>query len=144
MRILVCGGRNYARILPLSAPEAERKKAILEYHNVQQELNKIAEEFSEEFNPDDNWLPTDIIIVNGNAAGVDHASTDWAVCSYAPVEIYPADWGTHGKAAGPIRNQQMLDTGIDLVVAFPGGNGTADMIRRAIKAGVPVRFIEGE
>lgn len=55
------------------------------------------------------------------------------------VEVHPADWGRYGKAAGPIRNQEMLESGIDLVIALPGGRGTADMVRRAEGAGVPVR-----
>jgi UDP-N-acetylmuramoylalanine-D-glutamate ligase len=56
-----------------------------------------------------------------------------------PVETYEADWDTHGKAAGPIRNKRMLDEGKpDLVVAFPGGRGTANMISQARKAGVEV------
>ena len=43
-----------------------------------------------------------------------------------------ADWEKHGKAAGAIRNQQMLDDyHPDAVIAFPGGRGTADMIKRA-------------
>jgi hypothetical protein len=49
----------------------------------------------------------------------------------------------HGRAARPIRNQRMLDEGKpDLVVAFPGGRGTTDMIRRAERAGVPVRQVQ--
>jgi hypothetical protein len=53
--------------------------------------------------------------------------------------VYPADWAKHGRAASPIRNQQMLDEGRpNLVVAFPGGRGTADMVRRARSAGVEV------
>ena len=47
------------------------------------------------------------------------------------------DWKKYGKKAGPLRNQQMLEEGKpDLVVAFPGGNGTADMVRRAKKANI--------
>jgi hypothetical protein len=47
-----------------------------------------------------------------------------------------------GKAAGPIRNQRMIDEGKpDLVIAFPGGRGTADMVSRAKKAGIPVQEI---
>ena len=62
------------------------------------------------------------------------------------MRIFPADWIRHGRAAGPIRNEQMLREGCpDLVVAFhddPGlGRGTADMVRRALAAGVPVRFV---
>jgi hypothetical protein len=56
-----------------------------------------------------------------------------------PVSAHPADWFSHGKAAGPIRNQEMLAMEAPaLVVAFPGGRGTADMVRRARKAGVDV------
>ena len=45
--------------------------------------------------------------------------------------------GRNGRKAGPIRNQQMLDEGRpSLVVAFPGGRGMADMVRRARNAGV--------
>lgn len=48
-----------------------------------------------------------------------------------------------GKAAGPIRNQHMIDTAKpDLVVSFPGGAGTADMVRRAKAAGVRVIEVE--
>lgn len=56
-----------------------------------------------------------------------------------PVRAFPADWTTHGKAAGPIRNSQMLKEGLpDLVVAFlaPDSRGTANMIAQAEKAGV--------
>jgi UDP-N-acetylmuramoylalanine-D-glutamate ligase len=55
------------------------------------------------------------------------------------LEVYPADWKLHGKSAGHIRNQQMLDESKpDIVIAFPGGRGTANMIKRAKKAGVEV------
>lgn len=58
-------------------------------------------------------------------------------------EHYPANWDLHGKAAGPIRNQQMLTEGRpDAVIAFSKSlatsRGTADMVRRARKAGIPV------
>ena len=53
------------------------------------------------------------------------------------IELFPADWKVRGRAAGHIRNQQMLDEGRPhLVVAFPGGRGTADMVRRARAAGI--------
>jgi hypothetical protein len=53
--------------------------------------------------------------------------------------MFPADWEKYGKAAGPIRNQQILVEGKpDLVVAFQGGRGTANMVSRAQQAGVPV------
>jgi DNA-binding MurR/RpiR family transcriptional regulator len=58
---------------------------------------------------------------------------------------YPADWEAYGKAAGPIRNQRMLDEGKpDLVIAFsdlPTTSGTYDMIKRAKAAGIPVYLV---
>lgn len=49
-------------------------------------------------------------------------------------------WGKqYNRNAGFTRNQQMLDEGKpDLVIAFPGGNGTAHMIKRSLLAGVEV------
>ena len=48
------------------------------------------------------------------------------------VEEFKADWDKFGRAAGPIRNAQMLREGKpDLVVAFPGGRGTANMVAQA-------------
>jgi hypothetical protein len=59
------------------------------------------------------------------------------------VKEYPADWQKHGKAAGPIRNRQMLEDGKpDLVIAFSGGRGTANMISQARAAGVKVLIPE--
>ena len=55
----------------------------------------------------------------------------------AACDVYMADWDGLGRKAGPIRNQRMLDDGKpDLGIAFPGGRGTADMVRRAREAGV--------
>ena len=83
------------------------------------------------------WLPRpDLYLKLGGARGVDSIAEDWAVVHWVQHKIYPADWAAHGHAAGPIRNQQMLDEGapVDMVVAFPGGKGTADMVRRASAA----------
>lgn len=79
------------------------------------------------------------VIAQGGASGADRQAALWANATDTACETYPADWATHGRAAGPIRNKQMLDEfGPDLVVAFPGGTGTQDMVARAIDAGVPV------
>lgn len=83
-----------------------------------------------------NINPTEII--HGRAHGADALAFAWAEINRVKATAVPAEWGKHGKAAGPIRNQQMLDMEPDLVVAFPGGKGTADMVRRAKKAGVRV------
>jgi hypothetical protein len=57
-------------------------------------------------------------------------------------EIFYADWATHGRRAGPIRNAAMIKAGADLVLAFPlpGGRGTQHTIRLAEEAGIPVRI----
>lgn len=88
-------------------------------------------------------LPPDAILVHGDATGADTLCVEqWGDIHERDTEAHPADWLRHGKAAGPIRNQQMIDSGLDLLIAFPGGRGTADMTRRARAAGVPVVFAE--
>ena len=81
----------------------------------------------------------DITLIHGAARGADHLCDLYARDRGLRCLRFPADWATHGRAAGAIRNQQMLDEGKpDVVIAFPGGKGTEDMIRRARKAGVEV------
>lgn len=78
-------------------------------------------------------------IIEGGAPGADLLARQWAVANKVSVVTFKADWKIHGRAAGPIRNQQMIDDGSpELVLAFPGGRGTADMMSRATKAGIPV------
>lgn len=110
MRVLVCGGRTYS--------DRARVYGV---------LNKINEE-----------TPIDMII-HGGAPGADSLAGDWAAFKMIDCLRVPAMWHVHGNAAGPRRNQRMLDIyGPQLVVAFPGGAGTADMVRRATKAEVKV------
>lgn len=79
------------------------------------------------------------LIIQGGATGADHLAKLWAHHQKVSVCEFPANWKFHGKAAGPIRNQSMLDImAPDLVVAFLGGAGTADMVRRSEAAGVRV------
>lgn len=68
------------------------------------------------------------VLIHGDASGADRLSGEWAESRGIQVEARPADWKKHGRAAGPIRNSQMLDERPDIVVAFPGGKGTADMV----------------
>jgi hypothetical protein len=82
------------------------------------------------------------LIVSGGAKGADTLAGYWAVNNGVPVEEYKAEWDKYGKKAGYLRNQKMLDEGKpDLVVAFPGGPGTAMMVKIARKAGVPVHEV---
>lgn len=78
-------------------------------------------------------------LIHGGARGADEGAADWGRSEGIKVTGYAANWRKHGKSAGPIRNQKMLDEGKpDIVIAFPGGKGTADMLRRAEAAGIPV------
>jgi hypothetical protein len=87
----------------------------------------------------------------GGAAGADSDARHVAQRSGLPVLTFEADWTTHGKAAGPIRNGYMLDgyhrlgpmEPPSLVLAFPGGVGTADMIAKAQRKGLPVLDLGG-
>ena len=82
-------------------------------------------------------------IIQGHARGADKVSASEAKCMRLKVLTFPAKWEQYGRAAGPIRNQEMLDVGEpDLVVYFHNdlskSKGTADMVRRAKKAGIEV------
>lgn len=84
---------------------------------------------------------------HGGAAGADKGAA-WVFQRLGlPGMEFAADWIEHGRPAGPIRNRQMAagrhpawgDLGVpSLLVAFPGGAGTADMMDVARKAGIPV------
>ena len=82
------------------------------------------------------------LIITGMASGADSLAWAWAKENHIPTKEYPAKWELFGKSAGFKRNQQMLDEGKpDLVIAFPGGNGTAHMIRIAKATNIPVTII---
>lgn len=79
------------------------------------------------------------LVIHGGAAGADTLAGRWAASRGVPAEVYPADWSRWGRAAGPRRNREMLGRGCpDVVVAFAGGRGTANMVGQARAAGVPV------
>jgi len=127
-KVIVCGGRDYAqpfRVEDQNAMDIALGKVL-----------KLAESTGRKLQ-----------VVSGGATGADRYAHCWAWAMKQRVDscIFRADWGRHGKAAGPMRNQAMLSHGADLVVAFPGGRGTADMTRRAEAAKVPVwRPVTGE
>ncbi len=143
IKILVCGGRNFGHVVRTKAALMEEPPEVIqrleEYKYIHYSLNELTTNLSENYDPFDNWLPTDITIIAGGATGVDRAAIDFAIINYCIWMEYPADWKKYGKAAGFIRNKQMLDEGKpDLVVAFPGGKGTAMMVTLANQAGVKV------
>lgn len=78
-------------------------------------------------------------LVTGGAKGTDRRAAEWATANNVIHRPYYPDWDAHGRSAGPIRNAHMLAVEKpDLVVAFPGGRGTGDMIGKATLAGVMV------
>lgn len=78
-------------------------------------------------------------IISGHARGADSIGEMYADERNIPLDIYPAKWNKYGKSAGFKRNMQMLVEGKpDLVVAFPGGRGTAMMCEIAKEANVDV------
>jgi len=79
-------------------------------------------------------------VVTGKATGADTHGEAWARADgLVPVVEFPADWDTHGKAAGPIRNQQMADYADALLLAWDGKSaGSADMMHKAWAKGLRV------
>jgi hypothetical protein len=87
-------------------------------------------------------LEAGTIVVHGAARGADSLAGEVAEEMGFEVHPYPAAWSTFGRAAGPIRNTQMLDEeDPDIVWGFhdwiEGSKGTRDMMRQAEKRGVP-------
>lgn len=74
---------------------------------------------------------------HGGCRGVDADAEAVATGLGLDVFEFPADWEKHGKAAGPIRNAEMLK-GADMLLAFNGGRGTKNCVQTAQKMGVPV------
>ncbi len=108
MRVLVCGGRDFIemKLLVRVLDELHAERAFTH-------------------------------LIHGDARGADLLAAHWARMRQVHTTAYPADWKRLGKSAGSVRNQKMLVEGQPaLVVAFPGGVGTADMIMRAESVGV--------
>lgn len=84
-------------------------------------------------------------VIQGGARGADFMGKLAGLTLGCHVDEFPADWDTHGKSAGPIRNQKMLDQKPDLVLAFHPTTGitrgTNDMVTRSTRAGVEVKIV---
>lgn len=81
------------------------------------------------------------VVISGGATGVDAQAIEWAKAhGICPVTV-DACWVPHGYSGGPIRNGRMLWFEPDLVLAFPGGRGTANMVKQAREQGVEVREV---
>lgn len=114
-RVIVCGGRDYSN-----------EDSIWHFLTYLHRKAPIA------------------LLIHGGATGADAIASQWAIQHRVRQLPFPADWKKHGKSAGPIRNQAMIDEGKpDMVIAFPGGKGTADMKRRAQAAGIELHDYHG-
>jgi hypothetical protein len=79
------------------------------------------------------------VVLSGRARGVDRLGERWAQEHGAAIELYPADWARHGRAAGMIRNAQMVGSADALVALWDGSSrGTGHVIRLAREAGLRV------
>ena len=76
-------------------------------------------------------------VVSGGANGADRGGEVFAQCNDIDMKRFPADWSAHGRAAGPIRNEEMAKYA-DAVVLFPGGKGTDNMAKVAKKHGLKI------
>lgn len=112
MIVLVCGGRNYRNAL-----------------RVMWELTEL-----HQANPID-------LIIQGGARGADFLAAHWAETNEIPCLRVPAKWSVFANQAGRLRNRAMLDYKPDLVLAFPGGAGTRNMIETARDHGIEVKEI---
>lgn len=82
-------------------------------------------------------------IAHGGATGADDLAASWAKGAGVSTTEFPANWEEHGRAAGPIRNRKMLEwMQPDIVLAFPGGRGTADCVSQARRMGIEVREVQ--
>lgn len=107
-RIAVTGGRDYAN------------------------YDKVKEVF------DIYQITSDDTIVEGGASGLDRLCAKEAYKRGIPIEEYLPNWNDLGRRAGPMRNKEMMQSGIDYLIAFPGGAGTKNCIREAYRNNVPV------
>ena len=85
-------------------------------------------------------------VVSGGCRGVDRLGEDWAVKEHIPIKVFPANWGKHGRAAGPIRNKQMAEYADALLLFWDGkSKGSASMKREMESLNKPVHeiIIEG-
>jgi hypothetical protein len=116
MRVLVCGGRDYTDRAALYA-----------------ELDRLHAEYS---------FGT---IISGGASGADALAVEWAQAQGIATQVFAAEWGTFGRrgSASSLRNARMLaESRPDIVVAFPGGHRTANMVKQAKAAGVWVLTVD--
>jgi len=86
----------------------------------------------------DALTPAPTAVLTGGAPGADSLGARWAHAHGVRTIVIYADWQAHGRAAGPIRNRKLVWLRPALVLAFPGGRGTASLVKLAEAAGLRV------
>jgi hypothetical protein len=79
------------------------------------------------------------IVIHGGAPGADTLAMRWCYMHGVHAAAVPALWDIYIYGAGPRRNSAMLLLNPDVVLVFPGGNGTADMVAKAKMVGLPIK-----
>lgn len=82
-----------------------------------------------------------LIVVHGDAPGVDRIAGAWASYNFFIPEPHAANWKEYGKAAGHIRNAEMISLGVDYAILFPGGRGTQDMKDQLVSSKISFREV---
>jgi len=94
----------------------------------------------------DRFKPT--VLIEGECRGLDLMARSIAEARGIPVIPMPANWDLHGKAAGPIRNREMLNLGPELVLAFHNNLkrsvGTKDCVNQALKRKLEAWLVTSE
>lgn len=86
-----------------------------------------------------------VVLIHGGARGADMLAAHIGRSMGLEIEAHPARWDVYGKAAGPLRNKEMVELGADLVLAFPVGEsrGTRGCMRLAREKGCAVVSVTG-
>lgn len=124
MRVLVCGGRNFADYAMVAA--------VLDKVHAQSPITLLIH--GDCNNPDDPKFKGELTIL-----GADQLAARWARRKAIPYLSHPADWDKFSGQAGPIRNGEMArQWRPKVVIAFPGDRGTNNMIKQARELGIEV------
>lgn len=122
IRLLIFGGRNL---------DLYRATTWLIDHA----HDALRRELDQDFNID--------LVIEGGATGADRAGREFAKHFGLPLQTFPAAWKTHGNAAGPIRNKQMIDEGKpSIAIGLPGNRGTRNMAKQCVARGVRLIKLE--
>lgn len=114
MKLIIAGGRDFSQCDMVASAVAHAANR----------MGKFVGDISE--------------IVSGGASGADACGEEYAKAAGIPLKVFPADWDKHGRAAGPIRNQQMAEYADGLLCFWDGkSRGTANMLECMKKLGKP-------